>query len=69
MVKKPVDLEVVILAAGRGRRLEPITLSHSKAMTPILGVPIIERLKALCCELPLHRQRHEQLLAHQPEAG
>jgi len=44
MVKKPVELEVVILAAGRGRRLEPVTLTHSKAMTPILGVPIIERL-------------------------
>ena len=44
MVKKPVELEVVILAAGRGRRLEPVRLTHSKAMTPILGVPIIERL-------------------------
>jgi len=44
MVKKAPELETVILAAGRGRRLEPVTLTHSKAMTPILGVPIIERL-------------------------
>lgn len=44
MVKKTPELETVILAAGRGRRLEPVTLAHSKAMTPILGVPIVERL-------------------------
>ncbi len=44
MKKKSGSLQAVILAAGRGRRLEPITLTHSKAMTPILGVPIIQRL-------------------------
>jgi len=44
-MKKTADrLQAVILAAGRGRRLEPITLNHSKAMTPILGVPIIQIL-------------------------
>lgn len=41
-------LTAVVLAAGQGRRLAPITLTHSKAMTPILGRPIalrvIERL-------------------------
>jgi len=39
-----MDLQAVILAAGKGRRLKPITLTHSKAMTPILGVPIIQRI-------------------------
>ncbi len=44
MTKKASRMQAVILAAGRGRRLEPITLTHSKAMTPILGVPIVQRL-------------------------
>ena len=34
----------IILAAGRGERLRPITLSRSKAMAPILGKPIVERV-------------------------
>lgn len=46
-----LPLTAVILAAGQGRRLEPITLSHSKAMTPILGKPIttmvIDNLRSL----------------------
>lgn len=37
-------ISVVILAAGKGTRLEPITLHHSKAMTPILGAPIAARI-------------------------
>jgi len=39
-----MNLQAVILAAGKGRRLNPITLTHSKAMTLILGVPIIQRI-------------------------
>lgn len=38
------ELTVVILAAGKGARLEPLSLHHSKAMTPILGVPILARI-------------------------
>ncbi len=34
----------VILAAGKGSRLHPITLRRSKAMVPILGKPIVERV-------------------------
>jgi NDP-sugar pyrophosphorylase family protein len=34
----------VILAAGHGSRLQPITLTRSKAMVPILGKPIVERV-------------------------
>jgi NDP-sugar pyrophosphorylase family protein len=37
-------MQAVILAAGRGKRLHPITTSRTKAMAPILGVPIIERV-------------------------
>jgi len=37
-------MQAVILAAGRGSRLHPITLNRSKAMLPILGKPIIARV-------------------------
>lgn len=34
----------VILAAGRGKRLKPLTLKRSKAMQPIMGKPMVERV-------------------------
>jgi glucose-1-phosphate thymidylyltransferase len=37
-------LQGVILAAGRGKRLHPITENRTKAMAPILGIPIVERV-------------------------
>ncbi len=37
-------MQGVILAAGKGSRLHPITLNRSKAMVPILGKPIVERV-------------------------
>ncbi len=37
-------MQGVILAAGKGSRLNPITLARSKAMVPILGKPIVERV-------------------------
>jgi NDP-sugar pyrophosphorylase family protein len=37
-------LQGVILAAGKGSRLHPITLNRSKAMLPILGKPVVERV-------------------------
>ena len=36
-------MQGVILAGGKGSRLQPITLKRSKAMVPILGKPIVER--------------------------
>ena len=39
-------MQAVILAAGCGTRLMPLTRVRSKAMLPILGVPIIERIIA-----------------------
>jgi NDP-sugar pyrophosphorylase family protein len=38
------NLMAVILAAGRGSRLHPITKNRTKAMAPVLGKPIIERV-------------------------
>jgi len=40
-------MQGVILAAGKGSRLHPITLKRSKAMLPILGKPIVERVMEL----------------------
>ncbi|HSR32337.1 MAG TPA: NDP-sugar synthase [Anaerolineae bacterium] len=37
-------MQGIILAAGWGQRLQPITLTRSKAMAPILGKPIVERV-------------------------
>ena len=37
-------MQAVILAAGRGKRLHPITFQRSKAMLPVLGLPIISRI-------------------------
>jgi NDP-sugar pyrophosphorylase family protein len=43
-------MQGVVLAAGKGSRLHPITLDRSKAMLPILGKPIVERVMALLAE-------------------
>jgi len=40
-------MQGVILAAGRGKRLYPITVTRSKAMQPVAGKPIVERVMDL----------------------
>jgi len=37
-------MQAVILAAGRGTRLHPITADRTKAMCPVVGKPIVERV-------------------------
>ena len=37
-------MQAVILAAGRGSRLHPITKNRTKAMCPVVGKPIVERV-------------------------
>jgi bifunctional UDP-N-acetylglucosamine pyrophosphorylase/glucosamine-1-phosphate N-acetyltransferase len=36
-------MQAVILAAGKGKRLRPVTNDRSKAMVPVLGRPLVER--------------------------
>jgi bifunctional UDP-N-acetylglucosamine pyrophosphorylase/glucosamine-1-phosphate N-acetyltransferase len=36
-------MQAVILAAGKGKRLRPVTDGRSKAMVPVLGRPLVER--------------------------
>ncbi len=43
-------MQGVILAAGKGSRLHPITVGRSKAMVPILGKPIVERVMEMLAE-------------------
>ncbi len=37
-------MQAVILAAGQGKRLQPLSFTRSKAMMPVLGKPIVERV-------------------------
>ena len=37
-------MQCVILAAGKGTRLRPVTLKRSKAMAPVAGKPIVHRV-------------------------
>lgn len=37
-------LQAIILAAGKGSRLHPITVNRSKAMLPVLGKPMVARV-------------------------
>jgi NDP-sugar pyrophosphorylase family protein len=39
-----IEMQGVILAAGKGSRLQPITLTRSKAMAPVVGQPLVERV-------------------------
>ena len=36
-------MQAVVLAAGKGTRLRPVTANRSKAMVPVLGRPLVER--------------------------
>lgn len=47
-------INVIILAAGVGSRLRPITLSAPKCMVPVNGIPLIERLVK---QLELHKDK------------
>jgi NDP-sugar pyrophosphorylase family protein len=47
-------MQGVILAAGKGSRLHPITVERSKAMLPILGKPIVERVMEMLVDNGVH---------------
>ncbi|MEZ4869532.1 MAG: NDP-sugar synthase [Caldilineaceae bacterium] len=39
-----MNLQGVILAAGKGKRLQPVTPARTKAMAPVAGKPIVARV-------------------------
>lgn len=43
-------MQGVILAAGKGKRLHPITTQRTKAMAPVAGKPMVERVLDLLLE-------------------
>ncbi len=43
-------MQCVVLAAGKGRRLQPVTNRRTKAMAPVAGKPMVERVIALFVE-------------------
>jgi len=47
-------MQSIILAAGKGSRLHPITVQRTKAMIPILGKPIVARVMETLIENGLH---------------
>lgn len=48
MIKNPTSLTAVILAAGRGERLQGAAESGSKPLTPLLGITLLERAMLAC---------------------
>jgi UDP-N-acetylglucosamine diphosphorylase / glucose-1-phosphate thymidylyltransferase / UDP-N-acetylgalactosamine diphosphorylase / glucosamine-1-phosphate N-acetyltransferase / galactosamine-1-phosphate N-acetyltransferase len=44
VISSKLALQGVILAAGRGSRLHPLTLKRSKAMIPVMGKPMVARV-------------------------
>jgi bifunctional UDP-N-acetylglucosamine pyrophosphorylase/glucosamine-1-phosphate N-acetyltransferase len=45
----------VILGAGEGTRMRPLTYTRPKVMLPVLGIPIIEHIVNACVEAGLKR--------------
>lgn len=56
-------MQGVILAAGKGTRLHPLTLHRSKAMMPIVGKPIVERVM----DMLVHNSIHDIVLVVSPD--
>lgn len=47
-------MQGIILAAGKGKRLHPITLQRTKAMAPVAGKPIVERVMETLIQNGIH---------------
>lgn len=47
-------MKALILAAGEGTRLRPLTIDQPKAMVPLGGRPLLEHLVALLCAHGIH---------------
>ena len=61
-----MTMRAMILAAGEGQRLRPLTLRMPKPMVPVGGRPVLEHLVAL---LRLHGIREIAITLHyRPEA-
>ena len=48
-------MQAVILAAGQGTRMRPLTYNRPKAMLPVLGTPILRHIVNSCMEARIER--------------
>jgi UDP-N-acetylglucosamine diphosphorylase/glucosamine-1-phosphate N-acetyltransferase len=48
-------MQAVILAAGEGTRMRPLTYNRPKAMLPVLGTPILRHIVNSCVEAHIER--------------
>lgn len=48
-------MQAVILAAGEGTRMRPLTYNRPKAMLPVLGTPILRHIVNSCVEARIER--------------
>jgi NDP-sugar pyrophosphorylase family protein len=58
-------MQAIVLAAGEGVRIRPLTSSHPKAMLPIGGRPLLEGLVARAKEAGV--ERFVIVVGHQKE--
>lgn len=48
-MNSPKDIDVLVLAAGFGTRLRPLTLTTPKPLIEVAGIPLLERTLNLLC--------------------
>jgi NDP-sugar pyrophosphorylase family protein len=59
-------MKAMVLAAGEGTRLRPLTLTHPKPMVPVAGTPLLRRTVALLQDASIREIAVN--LFHRPEA-
>lgn len=59
-------MQAVILAAGEGTRMRPLTYTRPKVMLPVLGTPILQHIVNSCVQA--HVERVIIVTGHQEEA-
>lgn len=66
--RAPGDVDAVVLAAGFGKRLRPLTDDLPKALVPFFGVPLLDHVLARLAGLPRRPRRVAINLHHLPDA-
>ena len=59
-------MKAMLLAAGLGTRLRPLTYELPKPMVPVLGRPVMEHILRLLARARLRRRDREPALLPRP---